>query len=546
MLRVCISTLWTRAAGCGAVLLLAATLWSPEGLAAEGDEDGSPDWGAAEDGESLPVEPPPETRPVFPDEKPASRPSGETPGDDGDGDVAPPESAPAESLPAEDAGGDEAGGDPDAPRKLRLPFSLGSYGRISAGTDMRGGAPERFRTVAYSPRDLEDTYLELDVYFHQGPVLAHTTLAFDGPLFHFQGDFDGRFGVRNLYAEARDVFGIERMRAWIGSRMVRGDDIYLLDFWPLDELNTVGAGLRWDMGPPSSRLEIAAHIGVNRLNNLYQLQTLAVPSPTLETEEVVFLNRLRVIGALRATYERRLGGDIFGKVRLYGEGHGIGEGVVEVDPEVGSTETLPRDFGMLFGAQIGLWGFGETQGFANLFARVATGLAAYGELAVPFGLDADRRAGDAREVLVGFSGNYDFGPLALTLGSYVRYFRDADPNVFDRDDLTEGVGVLRVTIQPLARAHVVLQGSYEGMLPRGLNAAGNADRPAVWRFTAMPVWSPFGRGAFTRPHLRLVYNVAVPNADARALLEPGDPRALRRVHHFFGVSAEWWFNSSFR
>ena len=31
--------------------------------------------------------------------------------------------------------------------------------------------------------------------------------------------------------------------AWVGSRMYRGDDIYLFDYWPLDDHNIVGGGV---------------------------------------------------------------------------------------------------------------------------------------------------------------------------------------------------------------------------------------------------------------------------------------------------------------
>ena len=72
------------------------------------------------------------------------------------------------------------------------------------------------------------------------------TLALGHPIFHYDGDFDARLAVRNLYLEERDL-GLEGLSLWMGSRMLRGDDIYLLDFWPLDNLNTVGGGVRYDV-----------------------------------------------------------------------------------------------------------------------------------------------------------------------------------------------------------------------------------------------------------------------------------------------------------
>ena len=41
-------------------------------------------------------------------------------------------------------------------------FRFGSYGRVIAGTDLRGGKPEKILVVAHGPRIVEDSYLELD------------------------------------------------------------------------------------------------------------------------------------------------------------------------------------------------------------------------------------------------------------------------------------------------------------------------------------------------------------------------------------------------
>ena len=103
---------------------------------------------------------------------------------------------------------------------------------------------------------------------------------------------------------------------WIGSRMYRGDDIYLLDFWPLDNLNTIGGGVRLAL---RSRTSLAWHVGVNRLKDLYQYQEAAVPGLNNTSENVVLMNRQRVIISLKAVQEfggKR--GALGGKVKLYG------------------------------------------------------------------------------------------------------------------------------------------------------------------------------------------------------------------------------------
>ncbi len=46
--------------------------------------------------------------------------------------------------------------------------------------------------------------------------------------------------------------------------MYRGDDIYLLDFWPLDNLNTLGGGLAYTF---LDDLDVKLHAGVNQLSS---------------------------------------------------------------------------------------------------------------------------------------------------------------------------------------------------------------------------------------------------------------------------------------
>ena len=66
----------------------------------------------------------------------------------------------------------------------------------------------------------------------------------------------------------------------------------------------------------------------------------------------------------------------------------------------------------------------------------------------------------------------------------------------------------------------------------------------LWRFGIIPYLSPSGAGVFKRPVLRLIWAVTQRNDDARSLYASDDPFARRKVEQFFGIGAEWWFNSS--
>ena len=149
-------------------------------------------------------------------------------------------------------------------------FRFGSYGRVAAATDLRGGRPEPVAVVAHGPRVVEPSYLELELQYGfraRSGVLMRTvtTVAYDDQLFHDTGTFAAGPAIRNLYAEARWHGG---SNVWVGSRMARGDDLYLFDYWPLDDLNTVGAGGELTLGDDDKYdrtwFDVAAHVGGTR------------------------------------------------------------------------------------------------------------------------------------------------------------------------------------------------------------------------------------------------------------------------------------------
>ena len=282
-------------------------------------------------------------------------------------------------------------------------FRFGSYGRVIAGTDLRGGKPEKILVVAHGPRIVEDSYLELELSYgfdtdevRLRPVI---TLAFDGTLFHDTGEFDAHPALRNLYLDATIT---PHLTAWAGSRMYRGDDIYLFDYWPLDDQNTLGGGVmfRVDEGNPhggGDALELAAHAGVNRLDHPFQFQQIDVANPVQGATTVVQLNRQRMIASATAAYT--LGGNpgqLPIKLKLHGEVHALPSGTRKRDD--GTFEALPADGGYLIGAEVSVFGFQpEGSGYKrhlNLFTRYASGLAAFDELAPP--TDVRARSEDVR------------------------------------------------------------------------------------------------------------------------------------------------------
>jgi len=336
---------------------------------------------------------------------------------------------------------------------------------------------------------------------------------------------------------------------WVGSRMYRGDDIYQFDFWPLDNLNTLGGGVGLRFGDT----QVKWHLGASRLVDPYQLQIVRIANGDFGTTDTTFQDRLKVVTSLKVVHEwpsltKRLGM----KAILYGEGHYLPQGQLRLPSDL--VEALPSDVGAVLGGQFGLWSK-ETSSFVNVFVRGATGLAAYGDLSVPFGLGADKRAAGAREFLLGFSANLETERFGLMAGGYLRWFKDADPNASDRDDGWEAAVALRPAIYLGKYFTQLFEVSYQERRPNGVSPnTGTLLRPAAFQLAIMPTLS-VGKGSYTRPQFRLVYAVSALNEGARDLypLFPTAPdgvvRAVRRgqsVQHLLGVMVEWWFQGSYR
>ncbi|HEU4536767.1 MAG TPA: carbohydrate porin, partial [Polyangiaceae bacterium] len=430
-------------------------------------------------------------------------------------------------------------------------FEFGSYGRATPALDGRGGPGRNADIVAFGTRLDEDNYAELEfrrVDDWTGPEDAHpissrivATLAVTDPLFHYTGKFDTTMAVRNLFIEEKGV-GLPGLSLWVGSRMYRGDDIYLLNWWPLDNLNTLGGGARLEL---PSRTKLAVHAGVVRLDDPFQYQSVARPLPynQLGTTNVAIFDRSRAIGSLRAEHIFPLEGTAGLKVVGYGELHHVAKGVRERAPAV--YENMPSDGGFVAGAQVGAF-TGRRDTFVNLFFRYARGLAAYGDFTAPYELANDRTASGAHELRVAMSANWEGGPWAVLAGGYVRSFRTASPNRLSFQNVDEAALVVRPHYYFTDKVGVFVEGTVETQQRAVLD--GEQGRPVqgtMLRAGVAPFLSLAGKGSYKRPHIRAIYLISSRDRDARSFYAADDPFARRSTEHFLGLSCEWWFNSSY-
>jgi maltoporin len=135
--------------------------------------------------------------------------------------------------------------------------------------------------------------------------------------------------------------------------------------------------------------------------------------------------------------------------------------------------------------------------------------------------------------------------VGLLVGGYLRWFRDGDPSATSTQKYDEAILVARPQIYFGDHWGLAIEGSFQERRYAWLDPQTNAPLSAsMWRAGVIPYFSPAGRGSYKRPQLRLLYAASFRNDGARELYPQEDVFAQRKVEHFLGVGAEWWFNSS--
>jgi len=431
-------------------------------------------------------------------------------------------------------------------------FEFGSYGRVYAASDLRGSTGRGTNVVAFGPRIVDEgNYAEVELRREDqwGPRVKGrivTTLALFPPFFHFTGKAMQNIGLRNLYAQGT----YDDITLWAGSRMYRGDDIYLLNWWPLDNQNTVGGGI----GAPIYRSKgegtkyetiLQFHAGQQRLDNPYQFQQIPVVAPFgFGTVDITKLDRPRTVETMKLTQFIRPGGGTAGfKVILYGELHQIAAGVFR-DPLTNLDRGLPTDTGWMLGSQLTYF-TGQRDTYVSLVMRHARGIAAYDPLAVPVTFALDRSVAGASETQIALSGNWENEHVGVLFAAYSRFFRDPSPAETSTQKYDEGAIVARPSLFLGERFGVSLEGSYQMRRIAVLQPGEDSPLTAsVTKFGVIPYFSPSGRGSYKRPQIRLLYVASFRDSGTKALYPNEDVFAQRSVEHFLGLGAEWWFNSS--
>ena len=466
-------------------------------------------------------------------------------------DTAPPPAKPSTSDKPIDKAPPEPTGpkDPNQPPGYADGFHFGSYGRVIAGGDAAGRAGRNADIVARGSRLDESNYAELELrredYWKATGAYTRivATLAVAHPIFHYDTNFAAKIAVRNLYIEEQNL-GASGLSIWAGSRMYRGDDVYVLDWWPLDNLNTIGGGIGYQAKIGTF---FKVHAGVMQPNDPFFRQ-LVGRSPALDQPglaSVAVLDRQKLVTSYKLGHTFKVGDTGGVKLVGYGETHHVRAGQRDLDYR--QFEAVPADHGFVAGGQLSLF-TGKRSTHLNLWVRHAWNLAAYGDFSVPNQLAPNQTTQGARELVVALGGNWEYKFFGLMLGSYFRRFRNASPDL-DYSDVNEGIVLVRPQFWFGKWAGTALEASYQ-FQQRGVLAdieGNDSSTPlyaSLWRMGVMPFVSVAGPGSYARPHIRMMYMATIRDAGARALYPVDDPYRIRNIDHFFGLGAEWWFGST--
>jgi len=424
-------------------------------------------------------------------------------------------------------------------------FEFGSYGRVNVASDLRGRTGRNADIVAHGSRVDDESYAELefrreDTFFGGIRTRIVTTLALLPPFFHFSGVANDKFALRQLYAQATQ----NEYTLWAGVRMYRGDDIYLLNWWPLDNQNTVGGGVAKAWNGTS----LALHAGMQRLDVPNQFQQVPSPVPyTLGATNVTILDRPRTVETAKITHLlRSLSGPGTSdglKLALYGEAHQMAAGVRR-DVALQSQIPLPQDHGWLIGSQV-VYFTGVRNTYGAFFFRHARGLAVYDPLSSPTTLANDKTTKGAHETLFAVAGNFEEPSFGILWGSYLRFVRGATESATSLDRYDEGILVVRPQWYVTDHIGIAVEGSYQARRYGLLDVQTDGPLSAsMFRAAVLPYFSPAGRGSFARPHIGLVYAASTRSDTARTLYPRDDPFSWRSSEHYLGFAVEWWFNMS--
>ena len=338
--------------------------------------------------------------------------------------------------------------------------------------------------------------------------------------------------MRNLYAQGT----YDNITMWAGSRMYRGDDIYLLNWWPLDNQNTVGGGI----GAPIYKTERPGHAVRDDppVPRGPAAPRQPVPVPADPGRRAVRLRHRRRHEARSSAHHRD--GEAHA-VRPPGRRHGglQGDPLRRAPPARGGHVQRSAHQGRSRTARATPAGCSARSSRTSRASATRTRRSCcVTRAASPPTIRSPSRSRSrsiARPAARArrrsrISGNYEQERSRSLGAAYVRFFRDGSTGRHVDAEVRRGRG--RRSSERLPRR--LLRRLARRQLPAAPHRDAHAGREtirsnaSVTKFGVIPYFSPSGRGSYKRPQIRLLYVASFRDSrHARAIPGRGRLRAAQ-------------------
>jgi maltoporin len=331
-----------------------------------------------------------------------------------------------------------------------------------------------------------------------------------------------RTEIFQAFVEAKNL-GVPDLTVWGGARQYRGQDIHIADYYYFNDLNGQGGGVKYKgldlaviihTAPPPDPLYNVDTNG-DGVTDLQRQRTVFVGQYKYDLTGDSFAQGLAEFHLLPAN--RRGDGPVFQEADY---GWAVGA-KLHLALQNGSLNSVSLRYGT--GIANGAWGGSrtyETFGIPDPDDGTFKGTSAYGVEAVDHFL-------------------WNFGPL-FSLNAYgVLHLNHgaADTDATDNKRMDWAVGA-RSFVYLTDRFHLINEATYQ-QRKDGEDPVGSALKLSV-----VPTLVPTGeRSPWARPHLRLIYTIAIYNDHARdnELSPYLQAFGASRTGHYIGARAEWWF-----
>ncbi|SEK76603.1 maltoporin [Stigmatella aurantiaca] len=436
-------------------------------------------------------------------------------------------------------------------------LEIGMYGRIGASWNPQTGRYVHGKSLNLLGNPLggrfeEGDYMEPTIKLHiVKPVVEEPTKpwyqvvvtpAFYSSTGSFLGASPPGFSISQAYLEAGNVLTPD-LTMWVGQRFYRSTDVHIADIFFFNQLVSQGAGVKY------KGLDLAVLLQTSQAPGLYSVPAgPETGNMRIDRQRTVFVGQYVLPVAEKHS------------LNFLAEFHLLPSSKSLLTDE--GTTVQEADIGYVGGVK-GRLDLGNGS-FNELSVRVGGGIANGAFSASPTFATFGRANEDGK-----YSGALgieavehlliNVSPL-LTLNAYgiLEYSKGADDG--ERTSATTAinngtnfaVGV-RSFLYLTDNFHLINEATFQGFkaeLPEGVEDPG---MPTAFRFSIVPTLVPSGlRSAWARPHIRLIYSLAVYNqaevdlyTDRGTIGLPVSPYlndfGAKKFGHFVGTRAEWWF-----